>query len=308
MDETDYDQTLLSFIAAILVKSFAPYAAGSGISEIKCIIAGFVMKGFLGAWTLLIKSIALPLAIASGLSVGKEGPSVHFAVCTGNVISRFFGKYKQSASKTREILTASAAAGVAVAFGSPIGGVLFSLEEMANYFPLKTLWRSYFCALVATGVLAALNPFRTGQLVMFQVGYDRTWHFFELIFFAFLGVFGGLYGAFVIKWNLRVAAFRKKYLSQYPITESVVLAALTAILCYPNMFLKINMTEMMEILFRECEGGHDYNGLCEYVHSLLLIGLKVNNYIQVQASLVDGDFIGLCYYPAHRFGDHFLWM
>ncbi|KAJ5370585.1 chloride channel protein [Penicillium cataractarum] len=254
---------LLAFVAAILVKTFAPYAAGSGISEIKCIIAGFVMKGFLGAWTLLIKSIALPLAIASGLSVGKEGPSVHFAVCTGNVISRFFGKYKQNASKTREILTASAAAGVAVAFGSPIGGVLFSLEEMANYFPLKTLWRSYFCALVATSVLAALNPFRTGQLVMFQVEYDRTWHFFELIFFVFLGVFGGLYGAFVIKWNLRVAAFRKKYLSQWPITESVVLAALTAILCYPNMFLKINMTEMMEILFRECEGGHDYNGVCQ---------------------------------------------
>ena len=91
------------------------------------------MKGFLGAWTLLIKSIALPLAIASGLSVGKEGPSVHFAVCTGNVISRFFGKYKQNASKTREILTASAAAGVAVAFGSPIGGVLFSLEVYSDY-------------------------------------------------------------------------------------------------------------------------------------------------------------------------------
>jgi chloride channel 3/4/5 len=120
------------------VKSFAPYAAGSGISEIKCIIAGFVMKGFLGAWTLLIKSIALPLAIASGLSVGKEGPSVHFAVCTGNVISRFFGKYKQSASKTREILTASAAAGVAVAFGSPIGGVLFSLEVRLRRLPWQT--------------------------------------------------------------------------------------------------------------------------------------------------------------------------
>lgn len=86
------------------------------------------MKGFLGAWTLLIKSIGLPLAIASGLSVGKEGPSVHFAVCTGNVISRFFSKYRQNASKTREVLTATAAAGVAVAFGSPIGGVLFSLE------------------------------------------------------------------------------------------------------------------------------------------------------------------------------------
>lgn len=121
-------QTLFAFTSARLVKSFAPYAAGSGISEIKCIIAGFVMKGFLGFWTLLIKSICLPLAIASGLSVGKEGPSVHYAVCTGNVISRFFGKYKRNAAKTREILSACAAAGVAVAFGSPIGGVLFSLE------------------------------------------------------------------------------------------------------------------------------------------------------------------------------------
>lgn len=121
-------QILFAYTSAILVKSFAPYAAGSGISEIKCILAGFIMKGFLGGWTLLIKSIGLPLAIASGLSVGKEGPSVHYAVCTGNVISRFFEKYRRNAAKTREILSACAAAGVAVAFGSPIGGVLFSLE------------------------------------------------------------------------------------------------------------------------------------------------------------------------------------
>ena len=121
---------IFALTSASLVKAYAPYAAGSGISEIKCIIAGFVMKGFLGFWTLLIKSICLPLAIASGLSVGKEGPSVHYAVCTGNVISRFFDRYKRNAAKTREVLTACAAAGVAVAFGSPIGGVLFSLEVL----------------------------------------------------------------------------------------------------------------------------------------------------------------------------------
>lgn len=255
--------TVFALASASLVKSFAPYAAGSGISEIKCIIAGFVMKGFLGFWTLLIKSICLPLAIASGLSVGKEGPSVHYAVCTGNVISKFFTKYKRNAAKTREILSACAAAGVAVAFGSPIGGVLFSLEEMSSYFPLKTMWRSYFCALVATAVLAAMNPFWTGQLVMFEVRYDRSWHFFEIIFFIFIGIFGGLYGAFVMKWNLRAQAFRKKYLSKYAILEATLLAAGTAILCFPNMFLRIDMTESMEILFLECEAGRDYDGLCE---------------------------------------------
>ncbi|KAI1127154.1 voltage gated chloride channel [Nemania abortiva] len=255
--------TMFAFTAATLVKSFAPYAAGSGISEIKCIIAGFVMKGFLGFWTLLIKSVALPLAIGSGLSVGKEGPSVHYAVCTGNVISRMFAKYRRNASKTREILSACAAAGVAVAFGSPIGGVLFSLEEMSNHFPLKTLWRSYFCALVATAVLSAMNPFRTGQLVMFQVQYDRSWHLFETVPYIFIGIFGGLYGAFVIKWNLRAQAFRKKYLTKWAVLEATILAAGTAIICYPNAFLRIDMTESMEILFLECEGAEDYHGLCE---------------------------------------------
>lgn len=157
--------TLFAYVAAQLVKSFAPYAAGSGISEIKCIIGGFVMKGFLSFKTLAVKSITLPLAIGSGLSVGKEGPSVHYAVCTGNVVSRLFEKYRRNASKTREILSASAAAGVGVAFGSPIGGVLFSLEEMSNYFPLKTMWRSYFCALVATAVLAVCFPLSQSQNV-----------------------------------------------------------------------------------------------------------------------------------------------
>lgn len=220
------------------------------------------MKGFLGFTTLVIKSVCLPLTIASGLSVGKEGPSVHYAVCTGNVISRLFDKYRRNAAKTREILSASAAAGVAVAFGSPIGGVLFSLEEMSNYFPLKTLWRSYFCALVATAVLSAMNPFRTGQLVMFQVEYDRDWHFFEILFYVVLGIFGGVYGAFVIKWNLRVQEFRKKYLGPYAVLEATLLALGTGIIAYPNAFLRIDMTESMEILFKECEGGEDYNNLC----------------------------------------------
>ena len=101
---------------------------------------------------------------------------------------------------------------------------------------------------------------------MFQVSYDRDWHFFEVVFFAILGIFGGLYGEFVIKWNLRAQAFRKKYLKQYAISEVIFLTTLTAVICYWNNFLRIDMTETMEIVFRECEGDHpDYNGLCEYV-------------------------------------------
>ncbi|GAC93818.1 chloride channel protein [Pseudozyma hubeiensis SY62] len=267
---------LLSFVCAHLVKSFAPYAAGSGISEIKCILAGFVINGYLGFWTLAIKSLTLPLAIASGLSVGKEGPAVHVACCIGNVVASFFRGFNRSQAKMRELLTASSAAGVAVAFGSPIGGVLFSLEEMAYNFPASTMWRSFLCALAATVTLSFMNPFRTGKLVLFQVSYDRDWHYFEIVFYILLGVFGGLYGAFVIKYNLQVQSFRRSYLGKHGVSEVVVLATLTAFIGYANKFLRIDMTESLEILFRECEGGGDYDNLCQtwaqwrMVNSLLL--------------------------------------
>ncbi|PWY98243.1 hypothetical protein BCV70DRAFT_193663 [Testicularia cyperi] len=267
---------MLAAACAHLVKAFAPYAAGSGISEIKCILAGFVINGYLGFWTLAIKSLTLPLAIASGLSVGKEGPAVHVACCIGNVVASFFRSFNRSQAKMRELLTASSAAGVAVAFGSPIGGVLFSLEEMAYNFPASTMWRSFLCALAATVTLSFMNPFRTGKLVLFQVSYDRDWHYFEIIFYIIIGIFGGLYGAFVIKYNLQVQSFRRNNLAKHGISEAVLLAVLTAFICYANKFLRIDMTESLEILFRECEGGGDYDNLCQswaqwrMVNSLLL--------------------------------------
>ncbi|KAH7108024.1 chloride channel [Auriculariales sp. MPI-PUGE-AT-0066] len=254
---------LFAYVAAHLVKTFARYAAGSGISEIKCIIAGFVMRGYLGATTLAIKSLTLPLTIASGLSVGKEGPSVHLACCVGNVIARLFSHVSRSHIQMSEIITASSAAGVAVAFGSPIGGVLFSIEEMTSNFNIRTMWRSFVCALVATMTLAAVNPYRTGKLVLFQVTYDRSWSWFEIPFFIIIGIFGGLYGAFVIKFNIQVAAFRRKYLSEHGVMEVVALAGVTALLGYFNLFLRIDMTESLAILFRECEGGGDYENLCQ---------------------------------------------
>ncbi|KAI0798565.1 Cl-channel protein [Irpex lacteus] len=252
-----------SFVAAHLVKNLAKYAAGSGISEIKCILAGFIMKGFLGFSTLLVKSLTLPLVIASGLSVGKEGPSVHVACSIGSVVAGWFARFSQSHGKMREILTASSAAGVAVAFGSPIGGVMFSIEEMTSNFSIKTMWRSFFCALIATVTLSAMNPYRSGKLVLFQVTYDRDWHFFEIMFFVILGIFGGLYGAFMVKFNLQWMAFRRKHLADYPVLEAMALATLTAVIGYSNRFLRIDMTEMMSILFRECEGGGDYDNLCQ---------------------------------------------
>lgn len=64
-----------------------------------------------------------------------------------------------SIAEMREMLTASSAAGVAVAFGSPVGGVLFALEEMTSTFTNRSMWKSFFCAMIATIVLQVkLDP------------------------------------------------------------------------------------------------------------------------------------------------------
>ncbi|RXM32702.1 H(+)/Cl(-) exchange transporter 4 [Acipenser ruthenus] len=91
-----------AFLAVSLVRVFAPYACGSGIPEIKTILSGFIIRGYLGKWTLLIKTVTLVLAVSSGLSLGKEGPLVHVACCCGNLFSGLFSKYSKNEAKRRE--------------------------------------------------------------------------------------------------------------------------------------------------------------------------------------------------------------
>lgn len=51
------------------------------------------------------------------------GPFVHISACVGNIVARLFPKYRDNARKQREIISASCAAGLSVAFGAPIGGM-----------------------------------------------------------------------------------------------------------------------------------------------------------------------------------------
>jgi chloride channel 3/4/5 len=241
------------------------YAAGSGIPEIKTILSGFVIHGYLGARVLITKAIGLALSVASGLSLGKEGPFVHIASCIGNIISRYVAKYENNEGKRRQILSAACAAGVAVAFGAPIGGTLFSLEEVSYFFPPKVMWRSFFCAMIAAITLKLLDPFGTGKLVLFQVTYDKDWHAYELIFFLLLGVFGGVYGAYFSKLNFRWSrnVRNKTWLKDHPISEVLVVTLVTTVLCFLNPYTRMGGTELVYELFAECRtGGNTHSGLC----------------------------------------------
>ncbi|XP_030304775.1 H(+)/Cl(-) exchange transporter 5 isoform X5 [Calypte anna] len=165
-----------------------------------------------------------------------------------------------------EVLSAAAAAGVSVAFGAPIGGVLFSLEEVSYYFPLKTLWRSFFAALVAAFTLRSINPFGNSRLVLFYVEFHMPWHLLELVPFILLGIFGGLWGAFFIRSNIAWCRRRKTTkLGRYPVLEVLVVTAITALLAFPNEYTRMSTSELISELFNDC-GILDSSKLCEYVN------------------------------------------
>ncbi|KAF7237431.1 H(+)/Cl(-) exchange transporter 5 [Varanus komodoensis] len=257
---------MFSLLAVLLVRGFAPYACGSGIPEIKTILSGFIIRGYLGKWTLLIKTVTLVLAVSSGLSLGKEGPLVHVACCCGNILCHLFTKYRKNEAKRREVLSAAAAAGVSVAFGAPIGGVLFSLEEVSYYFPLKTLWRSFFAALVAAFTLRSINPFGNSRLVLFYVEFHTPWHLLELVPFVLLGIFGGCWGAFFIRSNIAWCRRRKSTrLGKYPVLEVLVVTAVTAVLAFPNEYTRMSTSELISELFNDCSL-LDSSKLCNYLN------------------------------------------
>lgn len=103
-------------------------AAGSGIPEIKTILSGFVIPHFLDVKVLIVKAIGATFAVATGMCLGKEGPFVHISACVGHLVAGWFPKYRNSERRMREMLSVACSAGLSVAFGAPIGGVLFSYE------------------------------------------------------------------------------------------------------------------------------------------------------------------------------------
>ncbi|KAH9943797.1 chloride channel [Amylocystis lapponica] len=252
--------------AAFLVKSYAPYAFHTGIPEIKAILSGYVLDSFLSPWTLLIKALGLALAVASGLSLGKEGPLVHVSCCMAYLLSKMFKQFRSNEAQKRKLLTAAAVAGVSVAFGSPLGGVLFGLEELDTFASGgDVMWRGFVTSSIAAMTLQYIDPFGTSKLVLFQVTEAATvWRAFELIPWLFLAVIGGLLGSFLIKLNAAIAVYRRNsVLHEWPTLEVIGFTALTAAVSYLVVFLRVQSSELVSNLFQECDPNRlDYHGLC----------------------------------------------
>ncbi|CAH8514493.1 unnamed protein product [Dicrocoelium dendriticum] len=235
-------------MSSILVVFFAPTAAGSGIPQVKCYLNGLNLPTLMRFLTMLVKGGGLVLAVSGGLAVGKEGPMIHIGSIIAAGISqgrvrifnwsfRFMRCFRNDQQK-RDFVGAGAAAGVAAAFGAPVGGLLFALEEGASFVYQRLTWTILFASMVSMFVLALFKTivhtrtfnFTPGGLISFGTfTFLDHYSILELVLFIVMGVFGGVSGALFVKLNVLLTQYRQRYVTSKwsKVLEAVLVSFLT---------------------------------------------------------------------------------
>jgi len=215
---------VLAAIAGAFVCYVEPLAGGSGIPEIKCILNGIDLPNVLRLRTLGCKALGIVCSVGAGLPCGKEGPMIHSgaivaAQATTASAGPLVGPYQLS-TESRDFIAAGAAAGVAAAFGAPIGGVLFAVEEGASHMNPTILVRTFVCAAMATLTVRFFAGPMDGTTLWGTLGTDvpvefgrfdaRRYRIWELAVFGVMGVAGGLCGALFNWLNTRLSMWRTR--------------------------------------------------------------------------------------------------
>lgn len=228
---------LFATLACVPTVFIAPESAGSGIPEVMGYLNGVHIRNFLRMKTLASKVWGTVLIVSSGLAVGPEGPLVHTGAILGSGLTRghktcgkkrihspaLFAMFHNDTDR-RDFISMGAAAGFAAAFGAPIGGVLFALEEASSFWSAKLMWRLLLCTSTACFTLSITrsvldtsvdagemnNRFEPGMLTLNTKDNVNFVHEWELVLCGILGCLGGLLGALFNKLNEVVMGWRPK--------------------------------------------------------------------------------------------------
>lgn len=236
----------LALLSSFLSLKLAPDAIGSGIPEIKAYLNGVRVKRFTDLKLFVVKIVATVLSVSSGLVVGPEGPLVHvgaivgasmtklgptlynWRVCVPWVVSDL--SHFSTDAERRDFISTGAAAGFASAFGAPIGGLLFSLEEASTFFAHELLWKTLTGTAIATFCIAIyhgdLARYSIINLVLNTPNHMILLHrFVEMPLYVVVGACGGLLGGFFVFFWKFMQVWRKKVMGSLS-PERVVYARL----------------------------------------------------------------------------------
>eukprot|EP00879_Flechtneria_rotunda_P004542 GHRR01004797.1.p1 GENE.GHRR01004797.1~~GHRR01004797.1.p1 ORF type:complete len:1031 (+),score=332.52 GHRR01004797.1:561-3653(+) len=236
---------LLVSVAVALVQYWAPQAAGAGVTLVMAYLNGNHVPNLLRLRTLVAKLIGTICAVGAGLPMGPEGPMVHIGACLASVITyaqltclrtgRWLscfgrrGKTREaqiaekmkvlddivSDSDHREFVSAGVAAGISAAFGAPIGGVLFAMEEACSFWNRRTSWRCFLAAVCSTFTLTQLSRDAQHGMISFTGVHayeNRDWIMqlpFILINAGIAGLLGAAFNSMRMwLWRLRASKTR----------------------------------------------------------------------------------------------------
>jgi chloride channel protein, CIC family len=175
------------WLSGWLVERLAPESAGSGIPQVKAAL-GFAPVA-LNLRVALVKLASTMLALGSGLSLGRQGPTVQIGAALAAQFSRWV---PTSPEYRRQLISAGAAAGLAAGFNAPISGILFVVEELLQDFSGLTLGS----AILASFIGAVVSRLLGGQGLNLLIDAPRVGlSVRDLPFLIVLGVLAGLLGA-----------------------------------------------------------------------------------------------------------------
>jgi chloride channel protein, CIC family len=187
-----------SLAMGFLLYRYFPNARGSGVPQTKAAL--FARDGFISLRTVLGKFFCTATTLASGIPLGREGPSVQVGAGIGSVLGRWLGLRPE---KVKALIPVGAAAAIAAAFNTPMAAVLFSLEEVMGDMHAPILGSVVLASATSWAVLRLL----LGNNPLFQVPQYTLVHPLELAIYALLGIAGGFLSVAFTKLLLGMRKF-----------------------------------------------------------------------------------------------------
>ncbi|KAM9855198.1 chloride channel K [Aulostomus maculatus] len=239
----------LCAVSSSFSHNICPFSTGSGLPEVRVMLAGIEMPQYLSLTNMFSKFLGLTCTLAAGSTVflGKVGPFVHLSTMVGGYLSNLctLTQANEEEKATGEMLVVAAAVGVASCFGAPISGVLFSVEVMSSHFALRNYYPCFFsvaCGALTFRLFSVWSGEEETLQALFQTNFASALPFFplEIVLFAFLGLLCGAVSCCYLSCHRCILRFTKtnpvivKMLTTEKGVYSGLVAFLLASLTFPH--------------------------------------------------------------------------